>query len=100
MKTLDQYLNKLSKKERAAIASGARIKIAAYQLQLVREAAGMTQKQVATRLGVTQATLSRMERRADVRISNMRRYVEALGGTLQVRAVFPGRARAIELGCK
>ncbi len=97
MKTLDQYIKKLPSRERAAIEAGAHRKIAALRLQQAREAAGMTQEQVAERLGITQATLSRMEHRPDVKISNIRRYVEALGGKLQVRAVFPRKHKTVEL---
>ncbi len=97
MKTLDQYIKKLPARECAAIETGARRKIAALRLQQAREAAGLTQEQVAERLGVTQATLSRMEHRPDVKISNIRRYVEALGGTLQVRAVFARKHKTVEL---
>jgi transcriptional regulator with XRE-family HTH domain len=97
MKTLDQYIKKLPAREQAAIAAGAHRKITALRLQQARESVGMTQEQVAERLGVTQATLSRMEHRPDVKISNIRRYIEALGGTLQVRAVFPRTRKTIEL---
>ena len=33
-------------------------------------------------MGVTQASLSRIERRPDVKLSNIRKYVEALGDVL------------------
>lgn len=91
MKTLGNYIKKLPLAERAAIAEGARQKIAAIRLQQVREATGLTQEQVAKRMGVTQASLSRLEHRPDVKLSNIRRYVEALGGTLEVNMVLPKR---------
>jgi len=97
MKTLDQVIKKLPAHERAAIEAGAHRKIAALRLQQAREAAGLTQEEVAERLGVTQATLSRMERRPDVKISNIRRYIEALGGRLQVRAIFARKHKTVEL---
>jgi transcriptional regulator with XRE-family HTH domain len=92
MKTLANYITKLPSAERAAIAEGARQKITALRLQQVREAAGLTQEQVAHRMGVTQASLSRMEHRPDVKLSNIRRYIEAVGGQLEVSIVMPGRA--------
>jgi transcriptional regulator with XRE-family HTH domain len=97
MKTLDQYIKKLPARERAAIEAGAHRKIAALRLQQAREAAGLTQEEVAARLGVTQATLSRMEHRPDVKISNIRRYIEAIGGRLQIRAVFARKHKTVEL---
>jgi hypothetical protein len=40
---------------------------------------------------MTQSELSRLESRGDHRISTLRRYVEALGGELEVTALFGGR---------
>jgi DNA-binding XRE family transcriptional regulator len=93
MKTLDAYIKKLPVAERTAIAEGARQKVAAIRLQQAREASGFTQEQVAQRMGVTQASLSRMEHRPDVKLSNIRKYVEAIGGTLEVSVVLPRRSR-------
>ena len=93
MKTLDNYIKKLPAAERTAIAKGARQKITAIRLQQVREAAGLTQEQVAQRMGVTQASLSRLEHRPDVKLSNIRKYIEAVGGRLEVNVVMPRRAR-------
>jgi DNA-binding XRE family transcriptional regulator len=98
MKTLANYIKKLPAAERATIAEGARRKIAALGLQQAREVAGLTQEEVAERMGVTQATLSRLEHRPDVKISNIRRYIEALGGRLEVRAVFSRKHKTVEIG--
>lgn len=92
MKTLDQYIKKLTPAQRAAVEDGAQRKIAALGLQQAREAAGLTQEQVAKRMGVTQATLSRLEHRPDVKLSNIRRYIEAIGGRLEVNVVLPARS--------
>jgi hypothetical protein len=40
---------------------------------------------------MTQSELSRLESRSDHLTSTLRRYVEALGGTLEVNAVFGKR---------
>lgn len=93
MKTLAAYIKKLPAAERAAIAEGARRKITALRLQQVREAAGLTQEELALRLGITQASLSRLEHRPDVKLSNIRKYVEAVGGRLEVSVVMPRQAR-------
>ena len=57
-------------------------------LRAVRELVGMTQAATADAAGISQGELSRMERRDDHRLSTLRRYVEALGGEIEVRAVF------------
>jgi predicted transcriptional regulator len=42
---------------------------------------------------VTQENVSQIERgAADIRVSTLRRYVEALGGRLELRATFPDRS--------
>ena len=60
-------------------------------LQLVeaRQAAGLTQRQLAKRLGVSQAQVARIEKRGyeSYTLNSLRRYVQALGEdfTLEVR---------------
>jgi hypothetical protein len=45
--------------------------------------------QLAAALGVSQAQVSRIENQTDLYLSTLRSYVEAMGGELQLRAVFP-----------
>jgi transcriptional regulator with XRE-family HTH domain len=56
----------------------------------LRKALHLAQEQVAEEFGVGQAAISRFERRPDMCLSSLRRFVEALGGELEVRARFPG----------
>lgn len=60
-------------------------------LRTLREAMGLTQGELAQRVEITQSQLSKMERREDHRISTLRRYVEALGGSLEICAIIDGR---------
>ena len=60
-------------------------------LRSLREAAGFTQGELAERVEITQSQLSKMERREDHRVSTLRRYVEALGGSLEICAVINGK---------
>lgn len=60
-------------------------------LRRLREAVGLTQEELATRVEITQSQLSKLERRADHRLSTLRRYVEALGGSLEICAIVNGR---------
>jgi transcriptional regulator with XRE-family HTH domain len=55
----------------------------------LREARALTQTQLAEILHVSQGAVSKVERRADMYISTLRSYVRAMGGDLQMRAVFP-----------
>jgi DNA-binding transcriptional regulator YiaG len=60
-------------------------------LRALREAVGLTQEELAAKVAVTQSQLSKLERREDHRVSTLRRYVEALGGNLEIFAVIGGR---------
>jgi hypothetical protein len=61
-------------------------------LQELRKALGKTQSDVARAARMTQGELSRAERRTDHLVSTLRRYVESLGGSIEVTARF-GRRR-------
>jgi len=61
----------------------------AVRLGQLREARKMTQVQVAQVLRSSQANVSKLERRDDLYLSTLGEYVEALGGRLELRAVFP-----------
>jgi DNA-binding XRE family transcriptional regulator len=50
-----------------------------------RARTGMTQSAVAERMGVSQSDVSKLERRDDLLISTLRRYVQAIGGRLELR---------------
>lgn len=55
-------------------------------LRELRVRQGLTQEQIAVRLGMTQPEVSKLERRRDIRLSTLRAYVGALGGTLALSA--------------
>ena len=58
-------------------------------LKELRTERGVTQAHLASRLGIHQTALSRLEGRTDVSVSMLKSFVEALGGKLHVSAVFP-----------
>jgi len=55
----------------------------------LRQARKQTQVALAERLDIPQNAVSRMERRTDLLLSTMRGFVEALGGKLELRVIFP-----------
>jgi len=57
-----------------------------YQL---REARNLTQVSLARVLEVNQGAVSRMEKRTDMYVSTLRNFIQAMGGRLQVKAIFP-----------
>jgi DNA-binding XRE family transcriptional regulator len=84
--------------ERAArVKSRAQAELREMTLRELREEVGRTQTELAELAEVTQSALSRIERREDNPIEALRRYVEALGGELEVVAVI-GNKRVKLLG--
>jgi predicted transcriptional regulator len=55
----------------------------------LRQARELTQTQLAAALETTQPGISRIEHQTDLYVSTLRSYVEALGGQLMVKAIFP-----------
>jgi transcriptional regulator with XRE-family HTH domain len=71
----------------------------AAMLGELRRQLDLTQVVVADRLDVTQENISQIERGdADVRLSTLSRYVEALGGRLEIRARFPEETVSLSVG--
>ena len=68
---------------------------AAMPLHELREARAMTQKAVGKALHVNQPAVAKLERRADMYVSNLRAYIEAMGGKLNIVAEFPQGAVTI-----
>ncbi|MXW92268.1 MAG: helix-turn-helix domain-containing protein [Rhodospirillaceae bacterium] len=62
---------------------------AAMPLHELRKARAMTQKALGDALNVNQPAVAKLERRADMYVSNLRAYIEAMGGKLNIVAEFP-----------
>lgn len=93
MKTLADQLQALSPERQAAIQARAEALIAEERtLQALRQALGLTQEEMATRLQIGQENISRLEKRGDMKLSTLQGYVEALGGELRLTVTFPDRA--------
>ena len=58
----------------------------------------MTQVRMAKALGIGQAGVSELEKRADLMISTLRKTVEAMGGTLSLVVEFPDREPVVLSG--
>jgi predicted transcriptional regulator len=65
----------------------------AYRLREIREEQGVTQKELAERMDLTQPTISALESGDLDRsgLATLKSYVEALGGTVEVTATFGNR---------
>lgn len=80
---------RMSPEARARAQEKARKDMAEMALDEVREARAMTQEHLAKLLGIRQSAVSKMERRADMYVSTLQSMIKAMGGTLQIFAVFP-----------
>jgi DNA-binding phage protein len=77
-------------KERAAIRrTASRIAKRHMALRELRQARNRTQVSIARRLGVKQVNISRLESRADPRLSTLTKYIDAMGGRLHLIVEFP-----------
>jgi ribosome-binding protein aMBF1 (putative translation factor) len=69
----------------------------AVRLAELRQSRGLSQAELAERVGVKQANISRIEGRDDLKVSTLVKVVEAMGATLSIRARFPdGTERELE----
>ncbi len=89
---LDDFMATLPQDEQRAIEQEYQEVRGEYlALQELRQVMGMTQEQLADVLEMNQGNLSKLEKRTDVHLSTLRRYVEALGGKLHIMAALPGK---------
>ncbi len=73
---------------RARVAEKAALLREAMTLEELRKARSLSQEEIAAALAVGQPAVAKLEKRTDMRVSNLRRYIEALGGTLEITARF------------
>jgi transcriptional regulator with XRE-family HTH domain len=59
-----------------------------YPLHELRRARGLSQECIAKTLNVSQANVSKIEKRTDMYISTLRSHIRAMGGELEIRAKF------------
>src|ERR1700688_4232623 len=66
-----------------------KVMLSEMALDELREARRLTQEQLAERLNVKQPAIAKIERRADMYMSTMRGVIRAMGGEMEICAVFP-----------
>jgi DNA-binding XRE family transcriptional regulator len=88
-KSFSNLKNRLSDESKTRIQK--RVESALQEMPLIelRQARMYTQQQIADTLKIKQASVSKMESQADMYISTMRKYIEAMGGELEIIAKFP-----------
>jgi transcriptional regulator with XRE-family HTH domain len=85
----NELVEKMPPEARERVEAKAAKLIAEYALDELREARSMTQARLADILGKDQSVISRIERRTDMYVSTLAEFIRAMGGELEIRAVFP-----------
>ena len=80
--------SRLSVEGEARVRTRVAAELEALSLKALRQRLELTQTEVGRSADMTQSETSRLESRQDHLISTLRRYFEALGGQLEVTAVF------------
>jgi DNA-binding XRE family transcriptional regulator len=88
---------KMSPESRAEMNRMTATLVAEMPLEQLRAARQLTQTNLAQVLGVNQSAVSKLEKRTDMYLSTLRSYIEAMGGTLDIQAVFPEGSVRIEM---
>ncbi len=92
-------IRKLSAAERKKVEARAEELMAEEMtLRELRTARKLTQVRMAKTLGITQDSVSRLEKRSDLLLSTLRKTVKAMGGDLSLVARFPDRPAVVLAG--
>ena len=98
-KKFQNLRDNMSQARRDKVTAMANEMLAEMPMHALRDALQFTQQQLAEELGVKQGSISKMERRPDHLVSTLRRFVEAMGGELELKAHFPtGSVSIADLG--
>lgn len=96
---VNDKIKKLSPAQRKKVeARAAELMAEEMTLRELRKARKLTQVRMAKSLGITQDSVSRIEKRSDLLLSTLRKTVEAMGGNLSLVAEFPDRAPVVLSG--
>ena len=89
-RSLDEIIAALPADEQAAIkARYQELKQEVESLRELRQIAGKAQEDIATALNIKQPSVSKIEKQADMYLSTLRSYVEAVGGKLELTVKLP-----------
>ena len=98
-KKFSELRAKMSPEARARVDARVRAALQEMPLNELRRARELAQKTVGEVLGMTQPEVSKLEQRSDALISTVRRYIEAMGGELEIVARFrDGDVRITQFG--
>ncbi len=91
-KPFSELTKNFSPKRKAKIEKETQLLRMEYDLlSELRKEQELTQKELADILEIRQSAISKLESQDDIMVKTLERYVEALGGELEIRAKFPNK---------
>ena len=87
---------RMTPEARARVAAKEEVLDAEMNLADLRKAMQLSQEEIAAVLQVSQGSVAKMEKRADMLVGTLRRFIQAMGGDLDIIARFPDRSVKIE----
>lgn len=87
-KKWSELVARMSPEQRARLAAEAARLRAEFPLALLRRQLDLSQQTVADRMGVSRTSVSRLEQQSRAHLRELRSYVEAMGGDLEITARF------------
>ncbi len=89
-KPLNQLLEKVNPDVVKAAEQRAEKEILELKIAMLREQLELSQVDMAKRLGISQPSVANLEKRgAEIKLSSLKRYVEAMGGKLSLDVQLP-----------
>ena len=88
-KKFENLRSKMTPSARDRAEAKAQRMLAEMPLNELRQARGLSQKELAEILHIQQPAIAKMEKRTDMYISTLRNHIEAMGGELDIVARFP-----------
>ncbi len=88
-KTFGRLRAKMSQPSRTRAAARTAAMLDSMALAELRRARELSQQTLAAAMEVSQPEISKLEKRTDTYVSTLRKYIEALGGSLEIVAHFP-----------
>lgn len=96
MKTFRKVMAELPKKQQEKIRKMSEEMMIDLQLQHIREELEITQKELAESLSIAQPSVVALEKRGkDIKLSSLKRYIEAMGGKLSLSVELPNNGKTV-----
>lgn len=94
MRTLDEVIAARSPESQKRITELADKLILETGLQMIREELQLSQRHVAEAMGISQPAITQLEQRGnELKLANLKRYIEAMGGKLSLDVELPSGKR-------